>query len=132
VTAAQGAVSVFLYKAWLDEEIEIWGDGSVIRDYMYVGDAVDAMIKAIGYDGEERTFNIGSGQGYNLNEILDEIEKLLGRPVRRKYTSARVLDVPVNILDITRAKNCLAWQPGLTLKQGLDRTIDWLAKKYPE
>jgi UDP-glucose 4-epimerase len=132
VTAAQGAASVFLYKALLDEEIEIWGDGSVIRDYMYVGDAVTAMIKAIDYDGDVRTFNIGSGQGHSLLDLINEIEKLLGRPVKHRHTAARRLDVPVNILNIERAKNLLQWQPSLTLRQGIERTVAWIKTGNPE
>ena len=51
VAAEQGAVTVFLDKALRNEEIAIWGDGSVVRDYFYVGDAVSAMTKALAYKG---------------------------------------------------------------------------------
>ena len=102
----------------------------MIRDYMYVGDAVAAMIKAIDYSGDIRTFNIGSGQGYSLHDLLDEIEKLLGRPVKRRHTAARPLDVPVSILNIERAKNHLQWQPRMTLLQGMEQTLAWLKNLY--
>ena len=67
VAAAQGAVTVFLDKALRNEEIEIWGDGSVVRDYFYVSDAVSAMTKALAYEGSSGVFNIGSGVGQSLN-----------------------------------------------------------------
>jgi UDP-glucose 4-epimerase len=130
-TAVQGAVSVFLYKALLNEEVVIWGDGSVVRDYIYVGDAVDAMVKAIDYDGDMRTFNIGSGNGHSLNEILAEIERFLERPVKFRYTPGRSIDVPANVLNIERAWNLLHWRPNLTFREGLERTLEWLTKKYP-
>ncbi len=126
VTGAQGAVAVFLDKALKGETIEIWGDGSVVRDYVYVRDVVDAMVKSIDYDGNERLFNIGSGKGYSLNEILDEIENLLGRSVERKYTPGRALDVPVNVLDIERACRCLQWKPENSFRQGLGLTLEWM------
>ncbi len=128
VTGAQGAVAVFLDKALKGETIEIWGDGSVVRDYVYVHDVVDAMVKAIDYGGSVRLFNIGSGKGQSLNDILDEIESLLGRPVERKYTQARSLDVPSNVLDIDQADRFLKWQPSVTFRQGLERTLEWLQK----
>jgi len=129
--AVQGAVSVFIYKALLNEEVVIWGDGSVVRDYIYVRDAVDAMVKAIDYDGDIRTFNIGSGKGHSLNEILAEIERFLERPVKVRYTPGRSIDVSANILNIERAVNLLHWQPTLTFREGLERTLEWLTKKHP-
>jgi UDP-glucose 4-epimerase len=128
VTGAQGAVAVFLDKALRGETIEIWGDGSVVRDYIYIADAVTAMLSALDYDGNERLFNVGSGKGQSLNEILDEIESLLGRPVERKHTPGRALDVPSNVLGIEQAESCLQWRPGSTFQQGLKRTLEWMIK----
>lgn len=127
-TGAQGAVAVFLDKALKNKAIEIWGDGSVVRDYVYVGDAVDAMLKVLDYDGDERLFNIGSGKGQSINEILDEIEHLLGRKVERNYTKGRSLDVPSNVLGIERAENLLQWKPVTSFQQGLKRTLEWMTK----
>jgi UDP-glucose 4-epimerase len=129
VSGAQGSVAVFLDKALKGETIEIWGDGSVVRDYLYVSDAVEAMIKAFEYDGRERIFNIGCAKGHSLNDILDEIEILIGQTVERKYTQGRSLDVPVNILDIRRAERCLRWQPATTFRHGLERTLDWIKRQ---
>ena len=128
VSAAQGAVAVFLHRALHDETIHIWGDGSVTRDYIYIKDAVDAFIKAMTSSGEQRVFNIGSGQGLSLNDILANIEKLLGKPVSRSYESARKFDVPVNVLDITRAREQLGWQPSVSFADGLANTLAWMQK----
>jgi len=127
-TAAQGAVAVFLDKALKGETIEIWGDGSVVRDYIYVHDAVEAMVKTIDYTGNQRLFNIGSGKGQSINEILDVIESLLGRSVERKYTTGRLLDVPSNILNIEQAGRCLQWLPASGFRQGLKQTLAWMKK----
>ena len=126
VSAAQGAVAVFLHRALHDEIIHIWGDGSVTRDYIYIKDAVDAFIKAMDSTGEQRVFNIGSGQGLSLNDIIAAIEKLLGKPVARSYESARKFDVPVNVLDITRAREHLGWQPAVGFEDGLRSTLAWM------
>lgn len=124
--ASQGAVAVFLYKALNDEVIEIWGDGSVTRDYIYVGDVVQAFLKAMRSSGEHRFFNIGSGEGRSLNELIGAIESLVGRPVTRRFLPARAFDVPTNVLDISRAKAFLDWQPKTSFYDGLSQTLKWL------
>lgn len=126
VASAQGAVAVFLDKALRNEEIEIWGDGSVVRDYFHVSDAVAALVKAITYDGNTRIFNIGSGIGQSVNEILDAIELLLGASVKRTYSPARAFDVPVSVLDISKAAAFLNWKPQISFAEGLSRTAQWL------
>jgi UDP-glucose 4-epimerase len=126
VAAAQGAVTVFLDKALRNEVIEIWGNGSTIRDYFHVSDAVSAMTKALSYEGSSGVFNIGSGVGQSLNEILHEIEALLGRPLKRSYLPARAFDVPASVLDISKAVEILGWRPQLSFAEGLSRTARWL------
>lgn len=123
---SQGAVAVFLDRALRGLPIEIWGDGSVVRDYVYVADAVDAMLKAARFAGEPRIFNIGSGQGTSLNQLVAEIEKLLGRKLKVNYTATRSLDVPVNVLDATLAARHLGWNATTPLGEGLRRTYEWL------
>jgi UDP-glucose 4-epimerase len=129
IAAAQGAVAVFLYKALRNEAIEIWGDGSVLRDYFHVSDAVSAMTKALTYEGSSSVFNIGSGVGQSLNEILDAIEVLLGSNVKRIYLPARAFDVPISVLDISKAVKYLNWHPQLSFAEGLSRTAQWLKSK---
>jgi len=130
VVASQGAVAVFLHKALRDETIEIWGDGSVTRDYVYISDVVLAMISAMEPTGPHRIFNVGSGTGLSLNELLEKIEQVLGRSVRRSYHPGRQFDVPVNILDIERAKQFLSWQPKTSIVDGLRKTLSSLKTNY--
>lgn len=126
VSMAQGAVTVFLHKALNNETVEIWGDGSVVRDYFHVSDAVSALLKVGTYEGDVRVFNIGSGVGRSVNEILDAIDALLGISVKRAYLPARAFDVPVSVLDISRAAEHLGWTPWLSFSEGLSRTAGWL------
>lgn len=124
--ASQGAVAVFLHRALNNEMIEIWGDGTVVRDYIHISDVVTAMLSALACSGTERVFNIGSGTGLSLNELLGEIEKVTGRHVRRVYQRGRQFDVPVNFLDIERARKHLSWQPRVPFEEGLLRTMEWM------
>ena len=128
VGTGQGAVAAFISKAIAGERIEIWGDGTVTRDYIYIDDVVDAFISAIDYSGELRVFNIGSGCGRSLNELISTIEALIGKPVQRCYLPARAFDVPVNILDIRRAQTILGWSPRFSFQEGLQRTILYMTE----
>ena len=128
VSSAQGAVTAFLSKALAGETIEIWGDGNVTRDYIYINDVIDAFLMAMNHIGEPRIFNIGAGQGRSLNDLIDIIEDLFSRPMKRRYISARKFDVPVSVLDITRSKEVLGWQPKTTFRDGLMLTYDWLKR----
>jgi UDP-glucose 4-epimerase len=123
---AQGAVAVFLDRALRGEPIQIWGDGSVVRDYVYIEDAVDAIVRAARFEGEPRIFNIGSGVGLSLNELVAAIGSVLGAPVKVEYTPGRAVDVPVNVLDAALAERHLGWRASTPLAAGLQRTCAWL------
>ncbi len=126
IQASQGAVAVFMGKALRGERIDIWGDGSVVRDYVYVGDAVAALVKAATYRGDERVLNIGSGAGISLNQILDGIEQVTGCKAERTYTAARAFDVPVSVLATARARDALGWTPTTSFADGLKRMMLWM------
>jgi UDP-glucose 4-epimerase len=115
----QGAIGAFLRKIRAGEALDIWGDGEVVRDYLHLEDLARAFVAVHGYAGEERVLNIGSGEGTSLNRIIALLEQALGHPVERRYTPARALDVPYNVLDITRAKRELHWQPQIMLEAGI-------------
>jgi UDP-glucose 4-epimerase len=125
---AQGAVAAFLERVLRGQPIEIWGDGSVVRDYVYVGDIAQAFLRVLQYEGEERIFNIGSGHGVSLNELVQAIGEVIGQRPAVEYTPGRRFDVPVNVLDITRAQHELGWRPRMQLTDGLRRTYDWMRR----
>ncbi|HEY2336833.1 MAG TPA: NAD-dependent epimerase/dehydratase family protein [Burkholderiales bacterium] len=123
---AQGAIAVFLERALRGEPIEIWGDGSVVRDYVYVGDVAEAFVRAVSYEGAQRVFNVGSGTGTSLKELIEKIGALLGRKPAVDYRPARRVDVPINVLDSSAAARHLGWRARTPLAQGLQRTCDWM------
>ena len=131
VDTSQGAVAVFLSKALAGESIEIWGDGTITRDYIYIEDVVDAFMLAMDHAGDPRVFNIGSGKGRTLNQLLLALEELLGGPVARRYVSARKFDVRVNVLNVSRAQEVLGWRPRFSFHEGLRRTLDWMRSCKP-
>lgn len=124
--ATHGAISAFIYKALTNESIEIWGDGTVIRDYVYIDDVVTAIIAAAESNIPNATYNIGNGAGYSLNQIIEILRYTLSdKEINVNYMPGRTLDVPVNVLDISRAKNELMWFPKVDLMSGISLTADW-------
>lgn len=129
-TATQGVIPVFLERALRNDEIVVWGDGSVIRDYVYVTDIASALLKALTYSGDTKVFNIGSGEKYSLNEVIQLIEHVTGQPLKVKYTEGRSFDVPINVLDVSRAKSFLNWTPTVSLSEGIARMYAWMLQEY--
>jgi UDP-glucose 4-epimerase len=126
--ASQGAIAVFMGKVLRGEPVEIWGDGSVVRDYIHIADVVDALLSSLDLARDEHVFNIGAGRGHNINEVLVAIEKVTGRFANRRYLPGRKFDVPVNMLCIARAKTSLNWSPKVDFEQGLERFTAWLVQ----
>ncbi len=115
----QGVIPVFMRKMIHGDPIEIWGNGSVVRDYIYLDDVIDAAISLVEYDGQHKIFNIGSGHGLSLLEVLAEISRVLERNPQVSFKPARPLDVPVNVLDISRAVEELGWRPKTSFSHGI-------------
>jgi UDP-glucose 4-epimerase len=126
IETAQGAIAAFLHRAMTCQPIQIWGDGSVVRDYIYVEDVAEAFAAALNYEGEETLFNIGSGKGWSLNQLIEKIEGLIDRPLEVQYQAARKFDVPANILCIEKAIRQLTWSPCTDMDKGLTKTIEWV------
>ena len=116
-----GAVTTFLNKAIAQEAIVIWGNGEIIRDYIHIADVANALVvlSQVSLPNNCRTFNIGSGEKITLNGIVAEIERHLGRAVTVQKEPPRSFDLPVNVLDISRAKEILDWSPKLPFSEGI-------------
>lgn len=122
----QGAVSVFLAKVARGEAVEIWGDGEVVRDFIYIADLVDGIYHAAANTSINRIFNLGSGVGHSLNGIIAIIEKITGSRIKVIYKSKRFFDVPTIYLDISRAREELLWRPKTQLVEGMTRTFQFI------
>jgi UDP-glucose 4-epimerase len=126
IETAQGAVGVFLHRALTGKAIEIWGDGSVTRDYIHISDVTEAFLQAIQYSGSRSVFNISSGSGISLNELIIMLEEALGKTIERCYLPARPFDVPVSVLSNELARAELHWVPSTSMREGILRTAEWM------
>ncbi|RPE66428.1 UDP-glucose 4-epimerase [Pacificibacter maritimus] len=124
----QGVIATFLWRIMNDEPIEIWGDGTAVRDYLHVDDVCASIIHALQYRGDQTVFNIGQGQGLSLTQIIEGIEKTLGKSAKVSYRPGRATDVRTNVLDCTLAHQEMNWAPQTEFHEGLENTAAWMAE----
>jgi UDP-glucose 4-epimerase len=118
-----GVVATFVSRALTGNPIAIYGDGSVVRDYLYISDLVEALLAAGQMRGGGPVVNVGSGVGHSLNDVLRLVGAALGRPVTAEYLPARDFDVPFSVLNISRAREILSWVPKVSLSDGIAATL---------
>lgn len=126
-----GAVSTFTYKALRGEEICVYGDGSVVRDYIYIDDAIRGILNIVYGENQHRTFNLGCGRGTSINTVLQTIEKVLGTTLKVNYSESRVIDVPTNYLDIRRYEAAYGKLNPVSLEIGIQLTAAFMRRHYP-
>lgn len=112
------------------EPITIYGDGNQTRDFLYVSDAVDAILRAL---DSRRAFagapvNIASGQAATINELIGLISRAAGRLAQVQHQPERRGDIRASHADITRARQWLTFEPRIALADGVARTVEWLRK----
>ena len=123
-TKPLGAVAHFTARILQGNPIEIWGDGTVVRDYIHVDDVTSAILAAASYSGPHAIFNIGSGEGTSLNELVKLLKTHTALPVNVNYKPSRNFDVAENVLDINLAMHELNWQPAMSLEEGLQKILE--------
>jgi UDP-glucose 4-epimerase len=124
-TKGQGIVAALISHAIANESTEIWGDGSIVRDYIFADDVIDALQAAAADQSDARIFNIGSGRGRSIRELIAAIEMQLSKKLDIRWKQRRAVDVPTSILSIDRARDILGWRPKIAFDDGLRTTIEW-------
>ena len=115
-----GAIAAFLTAFSEKKPIIIWGDGEIIRDYLYIKDLTKAFESTIESNTiKQGCYNVGSGQGYSLNEILTIIEKVAGFKTEIRYEKTRGFDVPSIVLCTERFKSLTGWRCEYNLQDGI-------------
>jgi UDP-glucose 4-epimerase len=121
----QGVIGTFLAKVLNGEAIEIWGDGSIVRDFIYVKDLADLCVMA-GSNPYTGILNAGSGVGHSIKDVLDVIGQVVGAKVLPIFKQGRTYDVPKVVLDMSKVDEVLGWQPKVHLQDGLADTWRWM------
>jgi len=125
--AGRPDMSIFRFIKWIIEgtPIEIYGDGTQARDFTYVDDIAKGTLLALKPLGYE-IINLGGGRNpVSLNEIIEILERLLGKKAKKKHLPFHKADVKITWAEIEKAKKLLSWQPEVPLEEGLKRTVNW-------
>ncbi|MCC7535446.1 MAG: SDR family oxidoreductase, partial [Deltaproteobacteria bacterium] len=119
-SAYSGVISIFVDRALRGAPVTIFGDGGQYRDFVYVGNVVDANIRAATTPGiAGRTYNVGCGVKTTLLELLDTIERIVGSKVERKLADPRAGDIRESLADIARIRAELGYEPTVGVEEGL-------------
>lgn len=118
INKTQGIIPIFLKCLQDGMGITLFGD--TVRDYIHIDDVVNALIAMKDYNGTEKIFNIGSGQGVLLSEVVAMMEEITSKKfLFIKHQERRGCDVQCNVLDIAQTKALLNWEPKINLKSGM-------------
>ena len=125
---AQGLISTVLNNVINCRPTVIYGDGTATRDYIYVKDVAKLVCNVLASD-RCGVYNVGSGMGFTINQIIETIESVTGLTVHKQYREKRGFDVRKIILDCSRAEKSFGWKASEPLSSGIKKQFDWL-KKY--
>jgi len=127
---ALGAIIMRMYEAKKrnDKEFIIWGSGKPIREWLYIDDCADAMIRAIDMPYIEKPINIGVGYGISIKELAEMIRKELDYTGKLIFDTSKPDGAPYKVMDISRCKEYFKWNPSTNIIDGIKRTIEWYLK----
>ena len=122
----QGVIGVMADRALRGQLLEVWGTGETLRDYLHVDDLVSAMMALLDYAGAHRVFNVSSGNGRSVLDIVNTLRAHAGLRVEVKHIPDRGFDVAANVLSSSRLQAETGWAPKVELEDGIARTVRWL------
>ncbi|MFH1233609.1 MAG: NAD-dependent epimerase/dehydratase family protein [Patescibacteria group bacterium] len=122
-----GVIGLFTHNIVNNKSSALYGDGTKTRDFIYVSDVVCSCLKAISVK-QRGIFNIGNGKEISILQIINAIKKVVSKKFIYKQEKDRVGEAQRSVLDSSKAKKILKWEPKVKLEQGLKNTIDWIKK----
>jgi len=125
----QGVISTFLKNVYMNKDLEIFGNGDNIRDYIFIKDLVDFCYLAA-LSTECGIFNAGNGKGTSLNEIVEIIKATTNKKFNVNYKHQRNFDVQINSLDISKAYRTFRWKPLFSVEEGIQLYWNHIKKEF--
>jgi UDP-glucose 4-epimerase len=120
-----GVNAIFAGQMLAGETPTIFGDGTKTRDYVYIGDVVEANVLAL-TKGDQEIFNIGTGQETTDQEVYDAVAAAVGFDKPAQYTSARKGEITRIALDASKAKRILGWEPKMPFREGVKANVEYM------
>jgi len=116
-----------------DQEIPFYGDGTTARDYTYIDDIIDGIVKSVRYlenhSGVYEVLNLGESQVISLSEMLSAIEDRLGKKARKKMLPMQPGDVQKTNAEISKAKALIGYKPDTDFQNGIKKFVEWFLRK---
>jgi len=123
-----GVISIFIDRVAQEKPISIYGDGEQTRDYIYVEDVARANVAAI-HRGNQEVFNIGTGVKTSINQLVELLVQITGKPIVKDYKAERSGDIKESSFDHRKAQTMLRWEPKTALLEGLRKTYEAKVEK---
>ena len=124
------AIHQFTKKIHAGQPIDQFGDGTTRRDYTYIDDIIQGTMAALTYNGPLfDIFNLGESQTIQLKDLIEKIEKALGKKAKINQLPEQPGDVPLTCADISKARKLLGYNPTTQLSEGLPRFIEWFMQR---
>jgi UDP-glucuronate 4-epimerase len=120
------AVRCFAERMLRGQPIAIYGDGSALRDFTYVGDVADGLLRAVDTSLGYAILNLGAGRAISVLEMVAQLERTLGVKAEKQFQGSRTGDVSRTLADITAARKALGYQPRVNFSQGIELFAEWL------
>jgi len=123
------AIHKFARKIIADEVIQVFGNGSTKRDYTYIDDIIDGILRSVDFMNENycfEIFNLGEGKTISLSRMIKTIENTLGKTAQKEILQLQSGDVDQTFADISKANRLLGYNPKTKFKTGIEKFIDWL------
>jgi UDP-glucose 4-epimerase len=124
-----GVIAIFARLMLKGTTPIIYGDGEQLRDYTYIADIVNANMLALN-NGAGEICNIGSGVGTSVNTIYETLADILKFPHPATYAPERKGEIRKIFLDARKAKAVLAWEPRVSFREGLEKTVEWSQSRF--
>lgn len=122
-----GVIALFLTALTQGKEPTIYGDGSQARDFVYVGNVVEALILAAQTpNASGQVFNVGMGASITILDLVENLNRLLGSSTKARHAEPRPGDIRFSCADITQARQILGYEPRISFVEGLARTLSWV------
>jgi UDP-glucose 4-epimerase len=122
----QGVVPIFMHKFLEHQPVTIYGDGSMVRDYLYIDDLIQLIMRSYPRQNQHSEYNLGSGQGISINDIFDNIQRCTGYSVEKNHLDAPATFVHKSVLDISRYVGEFGAYDFTSLEKGMENTWDYV------
>jgi len=120
------AIRKFAERMLRDEPVPVFGDGSAVRDFTFVDDLVDGLVRALDNDLGYAILNLGAGRTVTVLEVVRLLEQALQRKARIDWQASQTGDVPRTWADVSAARAALGYEPQVGMQEGIERFARWL------